>query len=124
MRELRIELHDSKKEGVKIWKATASPVPREGKDRLDFWHEVSISSNKADELFEQNKKLELGDEASWTPESLSKVDAAQAMYLPACEMIKKMDGVGYWNENGVDVKKAMSTITASSTRPPPQMVFW
>ena len=124
MRELNIEIKDSPSTGGKVWTASTSPVARLGKDRLDAWYEISVSSARADELFEQNKWLELGEEASWTTESLSTANVAQAMYLPACEMIKKMDGVGYWNENGTDVDKAMSTITASSTRPPAEVLLW
>jgi hypothetical protein len=124
VRDLDIEVKACQKKEVKVWTASTAPLARVGKDRLGFWHEVNISSAKADEVFEQNKKLELGGEAGWTPVTLAKVNAAQAMYLPACGMIKQMDGVGYWNENGVDSKKAMSTLTSASRRPPQQMVFW
>lgn len=55
-------------------------------------------------MFKQN--LVLGEEPSWTPEKLSEVNAAQSMYLPACEMLKQMDGVGFYNDNEVDVKAA------------------
>jgi hypothetical protein len=67
-----------------------------------FWHEVSISSVVANKILLENAALELGEEASWTPESLSSVDTAQAIYLPACEMLKKMDGIGHYTDNCVD----------------------
>lgn len=69
-------------------------------NRRSFWHQASISSVEADAKFEENKTLELGDLPSWTPESLA--GAAPAIYLPACKMLKGMDGVGYWNDNNVD----------------------
>jgi len=90
-----------------VFHAVAHTAPRPGYDKVDFWHEVSISSVKADEEFKKNVELDLGDEADWTHESLSQLQCARAMYLPACEMLKKMDGVGFWNDNGVDVSKAL-----------------
>lgn len=68
--------------------------------KLGIWHEVSISSVVANEMFEENTNLEVGNDASWTPEILSKCEAAQAMYLPALTMLKQMDGVGYHNDHG------------------------
>ncbi|KAF4634029.1 hypothetical protein G7Y89_g4089 [Cudoniella acicularis] len=69
--------------------------------QLGSWYEVGISSTKADDLFKQNKSLELGSEAGWTPESISRLEAARSMYLPACGMLKQMDGIGYHNDHGV-----------------------
>lgn len=85
-----------------VFKAIPSSIPRPGCEKVDIWHEVSISSVDANKVFEQNKRLELGDEADWTTEYLLKAQALEAMLLPACEMLKKMDGVGFYNDNGVD----------------------
>lgn len=87
---------------ITVFKAIPSGILRPGCEKVDLWHEVSISSVDANKVFEQNKKLELGDEAGWTTEYLSKVHALEAMLLPACEMLKRMDGVGYYNDNGVN----------------------
>jgi hypothetical protein len=105
-----------------VYRATTGPH-RLGFYGLDFWHEASISSAKANELFAQNESLELGDEASWTVEDLSRINASQAMYMPACEMLRKMDGVGLYNDNGVDV---LVTPPASEKgyKPPKPCSFW
>ncbi|RDW60219.1 hypothetical protein BP5796_11825 [Coleophoma crateriformis] len=70
--------------------------------RGDFsqWHEVSISSAVADKAFQQNLKLELGEEAGWTVALLENKDVASDILTPALNMIKQIDGVGYWNNNG------------------------
>lgn len=89
-----------------IYKAEPNIVFRPGCEKVDYWHEVSISSIIAVNEFEENKILEFGDEASWTPESLSRQNVAEAMYRPACEMLKQMDGIGYWNDNGIEDDQA------------------
>ena len=101
-----------------IWKAVGSLVPQQSGGTVGHiwiynWHEASITCPKADEMFEQNKSLELGDEASWTPEKLSNVAAAQSLYLPACEMLKQMDGVGFYNENGIDGQNVQGLVTST-----------
>jgi len=87
-------------------------------EKLDYWHEVNISSARAEEVLKANTELELGEEASW---DLSKIKAAEHIYLPALEMLKQMDGIGWWNENGIDIR--------NRPLPPPQQpqqpyVFW
>lgn len=71
-------------------------------EKLGQWWEATISSPEADAAFEENKTLELGDEPTWTPDTLSKMHVASALYLPACEMLKQMDGVGFLNRNGIE----------------------
>jgi hypothetical protein len=93
---------DVPEKDVTIFEAKTNDVYRPGREGVDFWHEVSISSVEANKVIQQNRNLELGDEAAWTPEHLSKMNAAEAMYLPACEMLKQMDGIGFYNDNGVD----------------------
>ena len=89
---------------------------------LYHWHEVSISCANADEMFKQNKDLALGEEPSWTPEKLAEVNAAQSIYLPACEMLKQMDGVGLDNDNEIDAKAA-ERHTEEEPEPAPYF-FW
>jgi hypothetical protein len=45
------------------------------------------------------------------------------MYIPACEMLREMDGVGLYNDNGVDV---LATPPASEKgyKPPKPYYFW
>jgi hypothetical protein len=72
------------------------------------WIEASIHSTKVDKFMSQNEHLELGDEAGWFPEDFYTADAAQALYLPACEMLKQMDGIGYHNEHPKKVQEILS----------------
>jgi hypothetical protein len=83
-----------------------SPVPADFKpcEKLGEWFEVSISSAQLDSILEQNEKLDLGEEAKWTPEELSELDIAKSIYLPALQMLKQMDGVGQYNHNGIDIR--------------------
>lgn len=88
-----------------------------------LWHEVSISCPSADEIFEQNKTLELGEEASWTAERLSAVGAVSSLYRPACQMVKQMDGVGFYNNNEMSVQTDPSYSFAETVTAPPYY-FW
>ena len=89
-----------------VYRALSPLEHQNGTDGLDVWYEASISSAKANDLLRQNVTLELGDEAGWTPEELEQLGAASAMYLPACEMLKQMDGIGLHNNNGIDLREA------------------
>ncbi len=83
-----------------------SPVPVDCKpcEKLGEWFEVSTSSAQLNGVLEQNEKLELGEEAKWTPEEVSDLDIAKSIYLPALEMLKQMDGVGQYNHNGIGIR--------------------
>lgn len=91
---------------------------------LNTWHEASISSTRADTLLRQNTALELGDEADWSLETLDDLDVSKDFYLPACEMLKQMDGVGIHNDNGISVTDfpEWRRFAGSSTAKP--YVFW
>ena len=130
VRELQIDFvkgYDST-----IWKAAATP---ESSTKLEYlgtdlsykwnylWQEVSISCPKADHILEQNKTLELGEETSWTPEKLSAVDTLPSLYLPACEMIKQMDGVGFYNNNEIPIL-ATPAHSLAEFQAPPEYYFW
>jgi hypothetical protein len=65
------------------------------------WFTARIESVRGKEFLAQNETLELGDEAGWTPETFAKADILGDLYIPACQMLKQMDGVGLHNRNGV-----------------------
>ncbi|KAI0106226.1 hypothetical protein GGR51DRAFT_571531 [Nemania sp. FL0031] len=65
------------------------------------WYEVSLRSATFSEAFQQNEKLELGDETKWTPE-LHKSGAVEELVRKAAQVVKNMDGIGYWNDNHQD----------------------
>ncbi|EPE31588.1 hypothetical protein GLAREA_12344 [Glarea lozoyensis ATCC 20868] len=85
------------KPDVRIIRATYYNGPGSGFNYR--WFTASIESVRGNELLVQNKKLELGEEAGWTPETFA--DVLPDLSIPACQMLKQMDHVGYYNENGI-----------------------
>lgn len=63
------------------------------------WYEAVLKSDTFSTAFEQNEKLELGNEVMWTSEELLTSGAAEELVRKAANMIKNMDGVGFWNDN-------------------------
>ena len=105
-----------------IWKAVGStepytsiidPFQGQKYNMLFLWHEVGISCPEADEMFDENKKIELGEEASWNPRKLAEINALQSLYRPACEMLKQMDGVGFYNDNEIDAEAVLRAAAGS-----------
>jgi hypothetical protein len=85
------------------------------------WFTASIESVRANEILAQNATLELGEEAGWTPKSFAMASILDDFCIPACGMLKQMDGVGYHNNNGI----RRSTATAGPAPPPkPEYQFW
>ncbi|KAI1744061.1 hypothetical protein F4680DRAFT_469504 [Xylaria scruposa] len=63
------------------------------------WYEAILKSDTLSKAFEQNETLELGDEAEWVSEDLLKSGAVESLIQKAADMVRNMDGVGYWNDN-------------------------
>jgi len=106
------------KEGLTYFKLLPGPPERKPceKPGLGYWFEVSISSSQLDSLLEQNKTLELGEEAKWTPEGLSRLGFGQSICLRACEMLKQMDGIGQYNNNEVEMRPAQAVMENKASR--------
>ncbi|KAI0206426.1 hypothetical protein F4808DRAFT_469568 [Astrocystis sublimbata] len=64
-----------------------------------MWYEATLKSDTLTKAFEQNQSLELGDEVEWTSENLLGSGAVEELIRKAGVMVKKMDAVGYWNDN-------------------------
>jgi hypothetical protein len=69
---------------------------------LPLWFEVSIKSAAAEDYFKQNMKLELGEEVAWTQEMITDASVLKSIWQPASDIVKQMDGVGFWNYNGLE----------------------
>ncbi|KAI1077073.1 hypothetical protein F5B20DRAFT_553128 [Whalleya microplaca] len=69
---------------------------------LPKWYEASIQSRMVNTALLQNRGLEFGDEAEWSAEEFQKAGAFDDILRTTTEMIKKMDGVGYWGDNCQD----------------------
>ncbi|TRX98697.1 hypothetical protein FHL15_000039 [Xylaria flabelliformis] len=63
------------------------------------WYEAFLKSDNLSKAFEQNETLEFGDEVQWVSEELLKSGAVEALIQKAADMVRNMDGVGYWNDN-------------------------
>lgn len=86
-------------------------------DQLVSWYEVSISCPLISKALKINETLELGEEANWQPDEVSVL--AENLVRPACQMLKQMDGVGFYNNNGLK----RSDIAPLRPESPPE-VFW
>ncbi|TGJ87642.1 hypothetical protein E0Z10_g1109 [Xylaria hypoxylon] len=64
-----------------------------------LWYEAILKSDTFSTAFEQNGKLELGNEVRWTPEELLKSGAVEELIRKAANVVKNMDGVGFWSDN-------------------------
>jgi len=64
------------------------------------WYEASVSSVKAEEIFVENEGIATGDESQWDIGTLSAAGVLEALYTPALEMVRQMDGVGATVDNG------------------------
>lgn len=81
-----------------------------------MWYEASLKSDIFTAAFAQNAKLELGEEAEWTPAALLDSGIVEQLIRKAATMVKKMDGVGYWNDNQQD-ELLYSGITNPEAKP-------
>ncbi|KAI0159670.1 hypothetical protein GGR57DRAFT_520926 [Xylariaceae sp. FL1272] len=79
---------------------------------LPKWYEASIQAKSFRDAFEENKELEFGERAKWSPEDLIGTKALDSLVRGAVEMVQKMDGVGFWNNNGFE------DVWSKVTRPP------
>jgi hypothetical protein len=86
--------------GKRVFSATEyTTKPRPGCPHS--WYEVGILSTAALEAFKENESLGIGEEASWTTDKLEQAGVFSALYLTACKMVKRIDGIGFYNDNGV-----------------------
>lgn len=65
------------------------------------WYEATVSSARMEELLQQNASLEPGDEVEWTLEQLEREGVFEDIYQLACQIAKRMDGVGVKCDNGM-----------------------
>ncbi|KAI8630414.1 hypothetical protein F5Y19DRAFT_463838 [Xylariaceae sp. FL1651] len=89
-----------------------------------MWYEASICSKTITTALEQNLKLELGNETGWTVDELLKSGAIDGLICKAADMVKLMDGVGYWNDNHQEELMLKGVPVAKSARGPAAKKFW
>lgn len=65
-----------------------------------LWYEASVITQPI-EAFEENRTLELGDEASWTPEQVLADGTLEALQKMAGRVVTRIDNVGFYNEGPI-----------------------
>ncbi|POS87467.1 hypothetical protein EPUL_001041 [Erysiphe pulchra] len=91
-------------------------------DLLRLWYEVSISSVRLNNELTKNQKLELGELAEWSFEGIGLSSLAYSIYSPACWLLERLDGVGSFNDNGLDIEE--SSLATSNTKPAAVQFYW
>jgi hypothetical protein len=79
--------------------------------------ELDITCPLLDEKLDVNTTLENGEEASWHADEVTGL--VENLIRPACHMLKQMDGVGFYNDNGFKKEDY-----APPPTPTPEEVFW
>ncbi|KAI1505271.1 hypothetical protein F5X99DRAFT_430533 [Biscogniauxia marginata] len=67
-----------------------------------MWYEATIQSSMVSTALTENRDLEFGDEATWSAEEFQKAGAFDNLIRTAVQMVKSMDGIGYWGDNFQD----------------------
>ena len=75
-----------------------------------LWWEAALSSASATRAFTENRMLEIGETAKWTPEGLIEDGVVKQMSLLANDVVTRIDSVGYHNKGS----------KATMTKPPSQ----
>src|ERR1700759_5153869 len=83
VQSLLVKLHVSRERGSGIYQGNPSKEDMSPTEKLSFWYEAGIGSQQLEEQLEENGRLELGDIASWNPDSFD----ARPLYLPACILL-------------------------------------
>ena len=95
----------------------ATVMSEQTSELLPSWYEVGITCPTIDQILQSNQSLSLGDEADWQPDDLS--NFAENIFRPACQMLKQMDGIGFYNNNGYKIEDFVP-----APIPVPPEVFW
>jgi hypothetical protein len=94
--DLKFEKHSNKNT---YYAFEAESVMEEGKPTM--WYQMSLTSPIAERVLEENINLEFGEQTTWSEGDFDeRVHVFKSLCLPACYMVKKMDGMGYYNDNG------------------------
>lgn len=124
MQSLEVETQEVPERASCIFMAAPGPHDRTPSVKLAKWWEASITSVQLDKVVEENQKLLLGDEPAWAATSLDP-NIATTLFLPACEMLKQMDGIGQHNKNGIVRQENQESLKiAKKPKIPEEVGFW
>ncbi|KAI0025372.1 hypothetical protein F4780DRAFT_790994 [Xylariomycetidae sp. FL0641] len=98
------------------------------------WYELALRSKQMDDAFLENQDLEIGEETSWSPEGFQKSGALAALLRGTTNLVKRVDGFGFWDDNGQDTMIHGLPPRSQQGPPPsslpsdpylqPQTIFW
>lgn len=80
------------------------------------WFEMSLSSRRVEELFQENAGMDFGQAAGWTAEALDNEGVFGDICRPAFSMVSMMDGIGLANDNGLAAMVGGAHLRGSSTK--------
>ncbi|RKF63772.1 hypothetical protein OnM2_023046 [Erysiphe neolycopersici] len=89
---------------------------------LRLWYEISISSVSLNNELTKNQNLELGELAQWSFEGTGLSSIAYSIYSPACWLLERLDGIGSFNDNGLDIQE--SSPVTSDIKPAALQFYW
>ena len=81
-----------------------------------MWYEISLTSPVAQRVLEENVNLEFGEETTWTEEDFDeRVRILKSLCVPANYIVKKMDGMGFYNDNGYVAPPGVASSVVTET---------
>ncbi|KAH7410920.1 hypothetical protein BKA64DRAFT_741554 [Cadophora sp. MPI-SDFR-AT-0126] len=107
-----------------VYEAKPSNLDQPPIKKLTTWYEASVTSIKLDSFLKQNENLDLGDETAWTLEDTANMEVSKAIYSPALEMLKQMDGIGQNGHNGSDYRSRQPSEHVMQAQANEPVVWW
>ena len=92
-----------------VFDAKRNLNPRKPTEKVDAWYEASLSCPVLDQQLRNSENSGTGGISKWRSEALSVGNLDEQLFLPACQMLKKIDGIGYYTDNEINVEPAVST---------------
>lgn len=95
VQDMSFELSPTKHgQDCRAWTKPKKELINEGK----LWWEVSVASVTAEQTFEENETLELGETCKWQPEDIAGASIVRQMHYLARDIVTRIDSVGYHNK--------------------------
>lgn len=128
IQNLRVEFIDHTERKTRIVRAwSIGDISKELRNK-PTWFEVSISSKEMNRALQENEKLDLGEETQWKTEHMMEKCVGSELFAKACNVIKQIDGMGFYNDNGETVREKTTKSTIKRSEPSTgnkfQQPFW
>ncbi|MCJ1388037.1 hypothetical protein MMC18_000881 [Xylographa bjoerkii] len=97
------------------FRAYAAPEDKMIEDDNRVWWEASISSRVADSILLENRQLELGEIAQWSPDDITGMAIIEDMFRLSGQVVTRIDSVGYGTK-GVSIPQQAPGTARSATK--------